>query len=171
MRKLNRNVNFFLGLLVFIAIPHISFAKKYIGLKVKGDYRILDVKVKEIQSNDLGITSDLIKEIAQAHLVRNKFKPLPNELREQIYHYLEIKVTISRFENYDNDVFSINLNLTKLADSYDVNREVAGDYFVPKQGEYFAIGNVNQRQLLLQILEFVVDEFIGDYIKSNVDSF
>ena len=161
--------NPFLFLTLLLAAPCLLIANKYEGLKVKGDYQRLNVKVREISSNGLGVTSEMIKEAAETFLNVNNFKSESHELDDNYPNFIEIKVTVSRFEKCDNFVFTINLCLVKSANFYNVDKEITGKTFIPDQGEYFANGNVNQRKLLLQVLEVVLEDFLIDYTWSNND--
>jgi hypothetical protein len=138
------------------------FAKKYRGLKVKGDYKVLTVLVEGFPKNDAGLTKEDVIRAVKLRLLANGIKT-PDYLGP---HYLYVQVSVLA----DGNAFSIDVSLVKYSLAYGVDVNVAGSYFSPEKGSYSGVGTAaKSKQYILGALNSHIDRFLLDYLESNID--
>jgi hypothetical protein len=140
-----------------------SEGKKFNGLKVHGDHRILEPIVSEIPSNRSGVTrSDVLSR------VKKKMWDLgirPERPREQS-HFLEIELVILS----KGTVFSVEVSLKKMAQAYGYDPKVVGSIITLNQGKYGMFGDAGRdKSYVLDVVDEVLGDFIADYKDSNLE--
>ncbi|MDB3958194.1 hypothetical protein N9408_04720 [Opitutales bacterium] len=148
---------------LFAFLSQQSEAKKFNGLKVHGDHRILEPIVSEIPSNRSGVTrSDVLSR------VKKKMWDLgirPERPREQS-HFLEIELVILS----KGTAFSVEVSLKKMAQAYGYDPKVVGSIITLNQGKYGMFGNAGRdKSYVLDVVEEVLEDFIADYKDSNLE--
>jgi len=148
---------------LFAFLSQQSEAKKFNGLKVHGDYQILEPIVSEVPSNRSGVTrSDVLS------TVKKKMWDLgirPERPREQS-HFLEIELVILS----KGTAFSVEVSLKKMAQAYGYDPKVVGSIITLNQGKYGMFGNAGRdKSYVLDVVEEVLEDFIDDYKDSNLE--
>ena len=154
-------------LIIFITLcaffNHKSEAKKFSGLKVHGDHRILEPIVSEISPNRSGVTrSDVLSR------VKKKMWDLgirPERPRQQS-HFLEIELVILS----KGTAFSVEVSLKKMAQAYGYDPKVVGSIITLNQGKYGMFGNAGRdKSYVLDVVDEVLEDFVADYKDSNLE--
>ena len=149
--------------MIWVFLTQQSEAKKFNGLKVHGDHRILEPIVSEIPPNRSGVTrSDVLS------TVKKKMWDLgirPERPREQS-HFLEIELVILS----KGTAFSVEVSLKKMAQAYGYDPKVVGSIITLNQGKYGMFGNAGRdKSYVLDVVEEVLEDFIADYKDSNLE--
>ena len=148
-------------------ITSVCWGERHKGLKVRGDYSNLRVVVEEIKTNDLGLTKQLVETTLKRCFSEHGVTPIFAYNKEETPHHLKVRLILQKYEMADIYGFSLNIKLEKLALFYDLEEDIVGEYFIPSQGDTFAVGHINQRWLVLEIVEMVAGKFLIDYLDSN----
>ena len=148
--------------LTAMVCPAFVAAKKYDGLKVHGDHRILEPIVSPIPKNRSGVTRTDILKTVRKKLWRSGIRP---ERPPDQYHFLEIDLVIhSKGTN-----FTVEVSLKKMAQAYGYDPKVVGKIITLPQGQYGLFGNAGRdKSYILDAVEQVVDKFLLDYKDSNL---
>ena len=137
-------------------------AKKYPGLKVKGNYKELRVVVENVPNNTLGLAEEDVERAVKLRLLANGIKGT----KTISVHYLYVDVAVLTGPN----AFKIDIFLQKFSDAYGVDEKVAGAYFLPEQGYYGTLGTAGRsKQYILEALNEKLDKFLLDYLESNIE--
>lgn len=140
-----------------------GFGKVYPGLKVKGDFRKLDLVVETIRPNKFVTDQDITNTV--------KLRLFSNNIKIQDYgsEYLYVNVNILDLEDGVNFIFNIKINLDKRSLNYGVSPLFVGTTFVPHQGTYAMLGVNFSKDALLSSIQGQIDKFLVDYIESNME--
>lgn len=141
----------------------IGSGKVYQGLKVKGDFRKVQLLVEDVNPNGI-VTKQDIENTVKLKLFSNNIKTIPIG-SENLY----LQVIILPMDNGVNFVYSTLLELKKWSFDYGVSESVAGPLFAPHQGIYFQTGICRSKDKFLSNIKEIVDRFLVDYIESNME--
>ena len=133
--------------------------KVYRGLKVKGEYKALEVLVEYIE-DDLLVTTEDVERATKLRLMANGIKTIP----ESRSHYLYVNCII-----LDSGAHCIRVYLKKISNSYGVSESVTGWSFAPNQGQYAVLGQSKRLTHFFAALHHALDNFILDYLESNME--
>ena len=146
---------------MFLAVKSVE-AKKYVGLKVHGDYRILEPIVSEIPKNRSGITRAEVLERVKQKFLQSGIKPDRPHYKT---HFVEVDFVILSGGN----AFAIEVSLKKMAQAYGYDPREVGSVVKLPQGKYGVFGNAGRdKSYVLEAVDEVVEEFIADYKDSNL---
>ena len=146
---------------MFLAVKSVE-AKKYGGLKVHGDYRILEPIVSEIRKNRSGITRAEVLERVKQKFLQSGIKPDRPHYKT---HFVEVDFVILSGGN----AFAIEVSLKKMAQAYGYDPREVGSVVKLPQGKYGVFGNAGRdKSYVLKAVDEVVEEFIADYKDSNL---
>ena len=147
---------------LFLGVEEVK-ARKFDGLKVHGDYKVLEPLVGEIPHNRSGLTREDVVEFARQKLWGAGIKPARPLYRT---HFLEIDLVIqSKGTN-----FSVEVSLKKMSQAYGYDPKVVGPVVQLPQGGYGMFGNAGRdKSYILKAVGEVMDEFIADYKDSNLN--
>ena len=152
-----------LALILCLGISN-GFGKVYQGLKVKGDFREMQLVVEDINPNKLLTREDILNTV-QLRLFSNNIKT-----QDWGSEYFYVKIDVLPLSDDINFAYSITLQLNKKSQTYGVSESVAGAFFKPAQGAYGSIGNCYTKDQLLNSIKGRVDQFLVDYIESNMEN-
>ena len=146
---------------MFLAVKSVE-ARKYGGLKVHGDYRILEPIVPEIPKNRSGITRSDVLERVKQKFWQSGIRPDRPHYKT---HFLEVDFVILSGGN----AFAIEVSLKKMAQAYGYDPREVGSVVKLPQGKYGVFGNAGRdKSYVLEAVDEVVEEFIADYKDSNI---
>ncbi len=150
------------GILHQIFCPNLLEARKFDGLRVHGNYRVLEPIVSEIPRNRSGVSREDILQRVREKLLRSGIKP---ERPHKSTHFLEVELVIhSKGTN-----FTIEVALKKMAQSYGYDPSEVGAIIKLPQGRYGLFGNAGRnKSYILEAVDEVMDEFLADYKDSNL---
>jgi len=157
--------------LALLAFNYVD-AKRWNGLKVHGDHRILYPIVNPVLDNKMGITTDEVLNRVSKKLWSSGIRPGRPRLA---CHFLEVDVLL----NPKRKGFIIDVSLKKMSQAYGYDPKVMGTIIKQAQGEYVKMGNSKgfrlfgfgsePKERVLAALDEVLEDFIADYIDSNED--
>ena len=99
----------------------------YPGLKVKGDFRKIQLVVEDIHHNR-SVTAQDIENTVKLRLFSNNIKT-----QDWGTEYLYVNVTVFPVNSDLNLVYNIDVELIKSSNFYGVSKSVAGAGFTPNQ--------------------------------------
>jgi len=140
-----------------------GFGKVYPSLKVKGDFRKIELLIEDVNPNKLVTTEDITNTV-KLRLFANNIKTLKTYGSEFLY----VTVIVMDLEDDVNFVYKVNIELRKNSTDYGVNQIVAGFSFTPNQGSYGSLGICSKEDSLLSGLKSAIDMFLLDYLESNM---
>lgn len=140
-----------------------GFGKVYPGLKVKGDFREMQLVVESIIPNKFLTREDIVNTV-KLRLFSNNIKT-----KDFCAEYFYVKVTLLPLSDDVNFVYDLQLRFTKRSFEYNVSKSVAGLAFAPSQGPYGYTGISSSKDKLLSVIKDTVDTFLVDYIESNME--
>ena len=140
-----------------------GFGKVYPGLKVKGDFRKIQLLVEDVGPNKLVTTQD-IKTTVKLRLFSNNIK-----IQEYSSEYIYVDIGVMPLKDNVNSVYAIEVRLIKRSEPYEVSKSVAGYSFEPRQGSYAGLGILWSKGQLLSEVQGYIDAFLVDYIESNME--
>ena len=136
-------------------------AKKYPGLKVRGNYKVMDVVVENVGNNTLGLTTQDVERAVKLRLLANGIKG-----GKILGHQLYVRVGVLSTGN----AFDLDVIFEKISFAYGVDEKVAGISFTPNQGSYGSYGTAGRsKQAILEALNAQLDSFLLDYLESNIE--
>ena len=157
--------------LLFFLVLAVSFfasfkeveGRKFGGLKVHGDYRILEPIVSEIPRNRSGLTREDVLNRVRQILWESGIRP---DRPRYSNHFLEVDLIIhSKGTN-----FSVEVSLQKMAQAYGYDPGEVGTTIKLSQGRYGIFGNARgNKRYILDAVEEAVGDFITDYKDSNLN--
>jgi hypothetical protein len=135
-------------------------------LKVKSNYKTVDLVVENVSANKLGITSESIQNIIKLRFLANGIK-VRSGSRNPIY----VKILVSDTTGMDNSyrgttAIALYICLVKFSSDYDLD----GKYFgkLTDTGSMLFLGQVNSSTFKTDI-EKCTDAFLLDYLESNME--
>jgi hypothetical protein len=138
-------------------------AKKYSGLKVHGDYRVLEPVVSEIPKNRSGVTRKDVLECVRQKLWKEGIRPERPRINT---HFLEVDLVILS----KGTAFTVEVSLKKMAQAYGYDPRKIGTSVKLPQGRYGLFGDAGRnKSYILEAVEEVLDEFLLDYKDSNLN--
>ena len=146
---------------IFLPLERVE-ARKFFGLKVHGDHRVLEPIVSEIPKNRSGVTrADVLNRVRQT-LWESGIKP---DRPRYNSHFLEVDLVMhSKGTN-----FSVEVSLKKMAQAYGYDPRKVGTVIKLPQGQYGVFGNAHKdKGYVLDAVEEVLEDFIADYKDSNL---
>lgn len=153
------------GVLVFMSLlfPDTLEARKFKGLRVHGDHRLLEPIVGAIPKNRSGVTTEDVKYRVMRKLLSIGIQPTRSP---QSYHFLDVDVVILS----KGTSFSVVVSLKKMAQAYGFDPKVVGPVVTMAQGEYGLFGNAaKDKDYVLEAVDEVMDKFLLDYRDSNLN--
>jgi hypothetical protein len=137
-------------------------ARKFFGLKVHGDHRVLEPIISEIPHNRSGVTREDVLNRVRQILWESGIKP---DRPRYNSHFLEVDLVIhSKGTN-----FSVEISLKKMAQAYGYDPSRVGTVIKLPQGRYGVFGNAHKdKDYILDAVEDVLEDFIADYKDSNL---
>ena len=146
----------------------IGQAAEYWGLVVKGDYKKLPVFFHLDQLDDenaWALTEADIEKAVKLRLLNNGIKALSLPDDTSLWmHYLLVRVSTIR------ECFIMQVELRKMTKVYAENAPFLGASVRPLQGKYGHVGynSTLNKSFIIDTLSEVVDEFLLDYLESNI---
>jgi hypothetical protein len=149
-------------ILLFGLTSGVAEAKKFSGLKVHGDYRILEPIVSEVPRNKSGVSREDILQRVRQKLWESGIKP---ERPRNNTHYLDVDLVILS----KGTAFSVEVSLKKMSQAYGYDPREVGPILKLHQGGYGLFGNAGRsKSYVLDAVDEVMDEFLADYKDSNL---
>ena len=137
-------------------------AKKFSGLKVHGDYRILEPIVSEVPRNKSGVSREDILHRVRQKLWESGIKP---ERPRNNTHYLDVDLVILS----KGTAFTVEVSLKKMSQAYGYDPRQVGPIIKLTQGRYGLFGNAGRsKSYVLDAVDEVMDQFLTDYKDSNL---
>lgn len=149
------------ALILCLGISNV-FGEVHPGLKVKGDFRGMQLVVEDIGPNKLLTREDIVNTV-KLRLFSNNIKT-----KEVGSEFLYVKVKVMELDDGVNYVFDVGIELIKRSYAYEVSKSVAGITFTPRQGAYGALGICYTKDRLLSSVKGSIDRFLVDYLESNM---
>jgi len=151
-------------LITLLVISSLALSGKvYPGLKVKGDYKNLNIIIEDIPENAANLTEEKVVRAVKLRLFRNGIKTTVDDYQP---HYLYVNVNISNKGTF----YGFDIQLWKYAFQYGLDDSITGFSFMPNQGGYGSVGLAGQNyNFVIQHLEESLDVFILDYLESNME--
>ena len=155
------------GLLILMVIsclmPALLEARKFRGLEVHGDHRILEPIVSQIPKNRSGVTTEDVQHRVMKKLMSSGIRP---DRSPQPCHFLEVDLVILP----KGTSFSVVVSLKKMAQAYGFDPKAVGPVITMAQGNYGLFGNAGRdKSYLLDAVDEVMDKFLHDYKDSNLN--
>jgi hypothetical protein len=140
----------------------VAEAKKFSGLKVHGDYRILEPIVSEVPRNKSGVSREDILHRVRQKLWESGIKP---DRPRNNTHYLDVDLVILS----KGTAFTVEVSLKKMSQAYGYDPREVGPVVKLPQGRYGLFGNAGRsKSYVLEALDEVMEEFLADYKDSNL---
>ena len=140
----------------------VAEAKKFSGLKVHGDYRILEPIVSEVPRNKSGVSREDILQRVRQKLWESGIKP---ERPRNNTHYLDVELVILS----KGTAFTVEVSLKKMSQAYGYDPRQVGPIIKLPQGRYGLFGNAGRsKSYVLDAVDEVMEEFLADYKDSNL---
>ena len=151
-------------LITLLVVSSLALSGKvYPGLKVKGDYKNLNILVEGIPENAANLTKEKVEKTVKLRLLRNGIKTAADGY---FPHYLYVNINISSKGTF----YGFDIQLWKYAGQYGLDQSITGFSFMPSQGAYGSIGLAGQDfSHVIKHLEDILDSFILDYLESNME--
>jgi hypothetical protein len=150
-RRLDRGMKATFTFLILALFASPLLAKKYPGLKVKGNYKEIHLVIENIQENEARLTNEDVSRAVRLRLLANGIKV--RSRAELADHFLHINIGILS----SGAAFDIDVCLKKVSKRYQVDEKVAGWCFTPEQDIYATFGTSGRsKQYILEALNAII---------------